>query len=162
MAAVLVEIAEAVKSELATAFAASTFGASYSAIVPKRSYADWDDELKDIGAIKVDVVPVAYDESSLNTHKSIGYVTSVDIGIRKRFGTGNQQSTGELVLSDVDALVLLVENVSEFFTPRRLTAYEYASWRETRIRAIYVREHLRQCRQFTGVIRVSFDSTKDL
>lgn len=162
MSAVLVEIAEAVNSELATAFAASTLGAGYSAIVPKRSYADWDDELKDMGTLHVDVVPVAYDDSSLNTHASIGYVNSVDIGIRKRFGTANQQSSGELIVADVDALVLLVEQVSEFFTPRRLTAYDSASWRETKIRATYVREHLRQCRQFTGVIRVSFDATKDL
>ena len=154
MSAVLVDVATAITAELAAASLGQTF-------VPARSYADWDEQLEDAGTLHVDVVPVNYDESALDSRESIGYVVSCDVGIRKRFGTDDQEvSTGRIELAEIDDLVLLVEAIHEFFIERRLAGYESAVWRETKIRSAYIRKHLREYRQFTGMIRVSYDVSK--
>lgn len=157
MTAVLVSVADAIKGELET----PDLGIPIS---PERSYAEWDIELQDLGTLRVDVVPVfSPNVADMGTRGSYRYVAPVDIGIRKRFTrTEYEPSTGKLELSDVDNLVELVEAIHEHFADgHALAAYPSARWQESKIVASYVKKHLRELRQFTGIVRVTYAVHKD-
>jgi hypothetical protein len=160
MAAVLIEVADGVTAELLTALNADTF--SEVTFVPERSYADWDEDLSDLDCLHVDVVPVAYEDTSLDARESVGYVCSVDVVIRKKFSQKYRTQDGKIDKSEVDSLVLLVEEIHEYLCKIRLTDYTEAVWRETVIRSAYSREHLRMMSMFFGVVRVSFDVSERL
>ena len=161
MGAVLVDVAEAVKDELA-------LGTHLFAIEPERSYADWDMRLEDLDTVRVDVVPVGVRETRLEARGELVYLCDVDIGVRKRFGADDHDDpTGRIELSEIDDLIQLVEQLHEYMVDadnngRRLTNYAAAAWQECSIRASYIREHLREMQQFTGILRVTYDAAKAL
>jgi hypothetical protein len=92
----------------------------------------------------------------------VGYQCDIDIGIRKRFEFDDQENTGRLKTSEIDPLVLLVEQMHELFCGEHRVLADDIHWRQTDIRATYIAEHLRLHRQFTGIIRIRFDAHKDL
>jgi len=159
--AVLVKVADGVTAEINAALEAGEFeGLQFTA---ERSYADWkDDELEDLDCLHVDVVPVRYDNTDLDSRGSVGYVCSVDIGVRKKFGQGDNSQSGRIRKEEVDRLVLLVEQLHEHFCKDLLSTFEDATWRDTKIPTTFSRRHLRDARLFLGVIRVSFDVSKSL
>lgn len=174
---VLVDVAEAIKDELAAAFAASTFGASYSRVVPERSYADWDEELTGCRDLRVDVVPVGPNNPTVDTETrgEWSYVVLVDIGVRQWFGSESQDvDTGRIDVSEIDALVRLTQKIGEFFMPaqseqtgRALTNLPAAVWLPrvgdksgTEYRASFIREHLREIRQFTSIVQLAYGVSK--
>jgi len=160
MAAVLIEVAEGVTADLLTAVNANTFtGLTF---VPEWSFAEWDDELADFDELHVDVVPVNYDQSELDSRESTGYVVSVDVVIRKKFSQKYRTQNGKIDKEEINSLVLLVEKIHEYLCKIRLTDYDEAIWRETNIRSAYSREHLRTAGMFMGVVRVSFDVSERL
>lgn len=160
MAAVLIEVAEGVTNELRDAVDDDEFeGLQF---VPERSYAEWDDELPDLDCLHVDVVPVTYDETDLDARESVGYVVSVDVVIRKKFGQKHRTQNGKIDLEEIDRLVLLVEEIYELFSKARLTDYDEAIWKETRILSSYSRKHLREMSMFLGIVRISFDVSERL
>lgn len=160
MAAVLIEVSDAVTAELQTAVDANEFAGLQ--FVPERSYADWEEDLADLDCLHVDVVPVNYDATALDSRESVGYVCSVDVVIRQKFGQTKRLQSGKIDPEEIDALVLFVEKVHEYLCKLRLTDYDEAIWRETTIRSAYSREHLRTLGMFLGVIRVSFDVSERL
>ena len=160
MAAIFCDLADAITTELAARLADSSFGAAYAAIVPDRSYADWEDTLESMGTLQVDVVPVEHEIAELETHGSVKYQIPVDIGIRQRFGRGDN---GRVAKASVDALVLLLENIFEHFAALELSGMSShdCNWFETKIRQTFNREHLREHGQYTGIIRTTYRISKE-
>lgn len=157
MAAVDIEIADAVTTSLA----AGTFSQSIS---PVRSYAEWDEQLEDFETLHVDVVPLQTGPATtLEERGTVEYECEVDIGVRYRFGTSEQESlTGRVELDDIDRLKLLVQEIAEFFMTDRLTDTNTAIWNGTEIKLGWSRKHLRSYRQFFGFVRLTFLATRTL
>lgn len=167
---VLISIADAIATELNTGFAASSFGASFQKTKAERSYPDWDHALEESGSLKVDVFPFGAKLETL-TRGSWKYRVATDVGIRFRF---NQEYTDEskpkrIEKAAVDRLVQLTEDVGEYFaqcqptqTGRRLTAVPAAVWTPgggdggTDFRVWFNADHLKELRQFTGVVRLVY------
>lgn len=154
---VLADIATLVADALNNA-PAGTFSQSFGAV---RSYADWELPLEESPtgneALRVDVVPVPALESELESRGAISYSPATDIIVRKRLGQDARGVDGKLLLAEVDALVLFVQELAEFFTADQMDAETGARWKQTDIRRAYVPSHLKERHQFTGQIRVTFD-----
>lgn len=152
MTAALITAAEAIKNVLN----AGEFIADFEA---ERSYPDWNLELAEAKQLHVDVVPVGYVETALASRGSVGYQVTVDIGVRKKFGQLSQESrTGRIDVAEIDELILLVQQIHQYMChqDRRVLA-ENVHWKETVITDAYVTKHLRELRQFTGLIRVNYN-----
>ena len=88
-------------------------------------------------------------------------VIPVDIAVRQRLGRDKQNDdTGLVELEPIDELMLLVQQLYLMFMPIRLTDFAYAVWDGenggVKILTAPDRRHLRDLRQFTGLIRVYF------
>lgn len=160
MAAVVVEVASAVKAMIATA--QSTL--SQTEFTLERSYADWELELKNASELRVDVAAVINKQRvELGTRGSWDYVIPVDIAVRKRFKDSEwQDENGRAEVASVDALMLLTQNLFELFMPQRLTGFTDGVWESTEILVAPVTEHLRKHKQFTSVVRVVFGVNRDM
>ena len=90
------------------------------------------------------------------------YAREVDIVIRQRLAEHQQEADGSLVLPEIDDLIYLVEEMAEHFVVDRFSQFESVVWQRTQILAAYKPSHLRQHRQFTGIIRLTFSATTDL
>jgi hypothetical protein len=155
MAAVDVDIADAIT----TALAGATFSKS---IEPVRSYAEWDESLEDFNTLHVDVVPLQTGPAmALEEREAVEYTCQIDIGVRYRFGTVEQESTtGRVDVAEIDALKLLIQEIAEYFMTDRLTDTNTAIWQETNIQQSWSRKHLREMRQFFGFVRLTFTTTR--
>ena len=64
-------------------------------------------------------------------------------------------------------MVKVVEELHEFFCGQRMDAFSVeeadrtATWESTEILAAYRKDHLRQNRQFTGIVRLTFRVVKN-
>ena len=166
MARELVSIAEAVREELQTAQDADTFaGPTWRA---ERSYADWDLELATTDGVRVDVVLVGNGVViEQQTQTGVAYFVPIDIAVRKKLrAEDDYDGGGPSILSTtvLDELVDLVEHIAEYFaTPsRRLTTYTNAVFDAVTIITANDKTTLREMRQFTGVVRVTLRSDKEL
>lgn len=161
MTAKLIQLADAVVEALND----HDFGVDFTA---ERSYADWDLSLSDSGVVHVDVVPVGHPTSELDTRSSVGYQLTVDVGIRKRFTAEEQDDeTGRIELDAVDEMVELVELFVEFFyaSPNRsLADADQASIAAdgVAVRSTWIRPHLKDKRQFTALMRLTYDYSHGL
>ena len=161
MAAELVLVADAITTELANA----TFADLGWTFEPERSYADWASDIEELNGLHVDVVPVTYEENELDTEGSVGYLCTVDIGVRLWFTQTERGAKKRVDRAKVDRLILFIQELNEFFCKdrgRSLTEYPTAAWEKTKIRAAYSRKHLAKHKMFLGLIRVSYTVTKDL
>ena len=90
------------------------------------------------------------------------FLCHTDIGIRYRFAPEERDSNGRVTVSEIDDLLLLLEQFHDHFVNngegRRLGTYLAAAWQETNVRTWYVREHLRELGQYTGILRVSYEA----
>ena len=157
MAAVDLDIADAVT----TALAAGTFSKQFT---PVRSYAEWDDALEDLNELHVDVVPLQTGPQIIHDERGgVEYTCQIDIGVRYRFGTSEQESmTGRVDVVEVDGLKLLLEEIAEFFIPVRLSDTNLATWKATDIQQSWSRPHLKNFRQYFGFVRLTFLADKAL
>jgi hypothetical protein len=152
MASKAAQVADAITA----AINAATWSLDFRA---ERSYADFDDRLTDLERIKVDVVPKFDPQIELDTRATTGWELAVDVGVRKLFTQSDIDSTsGKIKLTALDQMVQLVEDLAQFLIEDRFTALNSigAVWMETRIPALYIRDHLREWSQFTGYIRLVF------
>lgn len=151
---VLVDIAEAVVAEINAATLTLDVEAA-------RSY-DTDALLEDLDTLRVDVVPVRL-AGEMQDRGSLGREAVVDVAVRKRFGTTDTAENGLVNKSAVDELVDLVEEIDELLAgATRLSTYTGAIWQVSEIRAPWMPDHLRQNRQFTGILRVTYSTTTDV
>jgi len=158
--AIAVSIAKVVESAI------SSSSLSQKDFTLQRSYAEWDLDLSKMDALEVgeseklhvDVVShTTEQEVELSSRTTMQYMIPIDIAVRKRFGSAHQeQGTGRIAITDIDALILLVQELHVVLTKLRTNGQVKAVWQSSQILAAPVREHLREMRQFTGIIRVIF------
>lgn len=166
MAAIIVDIADAVAEELEAASAADYFGPL--TISPVRSYAAFDDKLESQTTHRVDVVPLKA-EMRQASRGHLVYEVSVSVLIRKLFGAADRNTDGTLKNSSVDAMVLLLQRCYEWFAPsypgnsgRSLTSQPLAAWLPpdgndgSQFKAFYSRQMLRVNSQFSGWAVLSY------
>ena len=125
-----------------------------------------DEQLQsaDGDGVKVDViVPEEYDEVVLDSRGSVARLVTIDVVIRRKFASqDNDASTGEVPGDQVAELVELGELLSLGATYARITGAESAAWQESDHAPIYRRDHLREMRQFTGAVALTFEIHSDL
>lgn len=156
--AILANVAEAV----ATALNAATAGTFSQEFEAERSYADWELPLEDAAPadrVLVDVVPVSNSEMELETRGSLLYKPVVEVIVRRRLGPERRNQNGKFSLAEIDALVLFVQEIAEFFVMEEIGS---ARWSETEPRRWVVPQHLHKYHQFTGIVRLTFEQSKAL
>lgn len=136
------------------------------AFTPERSYADWANDLDELEGLRVDVVPISYDEAELEGREVVSYLCRSHVGIRKWFPRSQAEGASNRIPQvDIDRLVFFVQELNEFFcqeSGRRLSAYPEAVWQETKIVTTYSRKYLRDNRMFFGLLRVNYSVAKAL
>ncbi|HDZ20086.1 MAG TPA: hypothetical protein ENH78_02180 [Phycisphaerae bacterium] len=116
--------------------------------------------LKDLGTLYVDVQPGDVDTEAADRER-IKYTCRVDIAVRKRFDTVEEDdTTGEIETDEIDRLLLLMQEIHDYFVLRRLVAYDEAAWVDVEFRPVYSPDHLFELRQFTGIVAVNFEVVK--
>lgn len=156
--AIPVSVHKAVYSRLKTASLSQKFE-------PKRNYANWRAELKELGCLRVDVVLVStgWQSELFARGQKLKYLVPIDIAVRYRFGTENtDDDTGELDVEKIDQLILLVQEIHELFTEQRCQGFEAGVWEENRILVAPLIPALRDRRQFTGINRTTFRVERSL
>jgi len=160
--AVIVQVADGISAELASALDAGVFeGLLFK---PKRGYADWkDEELGDLKCLNVDVVPVIHAKSEHDDRGSTLYACEVDIAVRQKFDGDDLTSRGRVQTEKVDRLIRFIEEIHEHFCDQTsLPTVADASWVDTKIRMTYSRKHLREMKLFFGVVRVTYETAVEL
>jgi hypothetical protein len=137
MAAVILDLADAVVAQLN----AATLSQSFTA---ERLYAPLED-LETLSALKVTVVPRALSTRPLSRGKD-GFDYQIDIGV--------QQKT-DLSEAMLDGLMLLVEEIVDLFRPGRLTTYPTAPIIDVANQPIWAADHLNEKHVFTSVITLT-------
>jgi len=155
--AVSVAIAKAIESVIAETKLSQT------GFVLERNYADWVLDLAKMDSAelaateKLRVNVTTYTETQeidLLSRKAVQIRAAVDIAVRRRFGPVYQEeSTGRIIISEVDALMLFVQELHLLLVKMQAPN---ALFESTTIIEAPVRDHLREMRQFTGVIRTTF------
>lgn len=133
------EVADVVTAELN----GQTFSQSFTA---ERHYLPVF-ELPEMKTLHVTVVPKGMTVTQIARNKS-AYDLQVDVAVQKKFEAGD--------LSELDPLLMLVEEVGDFFRFRTLSGSLYANWIKTEHPALYAPEHMEQLRQFTSVLTLTF------
>ena len=137
--ATLTEIAEAVKDELN----AHDFSQEFEAV---RLYQPLF-ELPEMKTLHVTVVPRGV-EMQVSSRSLVQHDYAVDVAVQKKF------DTDEAV--ERDPLMVLVEEIADFFRLRRLEVVPGAVWAKTENKPVYSQEHMEQFRQFTSVLTLTF------
>jgi len=138
----IIDIAEAVAAELNTA-GLGTFSQDFTAqrkVIPAF-------KLEELEGLKVSIVPKAI-EITAATRIGGQHDLSVDIGIQKRVGRD--------VDADVQALIVLVDEIAEYLRKRSLAGAPWATWVRCANDPIYVPEHLTEQRTFTSVLTLTY------
>jgi hypothetical protein len=103
-------------------------------------------DLKTMSDLKVSVVPKGLNTSSLDrTRDNFDY--QIDVGIQKK--TKNEIAT-------IDALILLVEQISDYFRANPLASYPGARFISVENSQIYAPDHLETMMQFTSVVTLTY------
>lgn len=161
MASDILQLADAIVTRLN---ALDWNGTEYEA---RRSFAGCLDEQlvgQDVEGIKIDViVPEDYDDIELITRGSVAKVATFDVVIRRKFASeDNDADSGEVPTSQVEELVELGELLALGTTWDRLADYPGAAWDASDHSPIYRRDHLRELRQFTGAVALTFRIHADI
>ena len=133
MGALVTDIADAVALELA--------GATLSqAMYPQRHYRPVFD-LEDLKSLRVTVVPKGIVTESAS-RSSNQHDVAVDIAVQKRAAEK----------AELDALMLLVQEIADLLRLRRLSGYPAAIWQKTENVPVFSAEHLETKQVFTSVL----------
>jgi len=135
-------IADAIVTEL-NAAPSGTFAQPFTAARHYRPQFD----LAELKTVRVSVVPKGIAITGLMRSANQNDV-SVDVAVQKKVTEGD---TAEL-----DGLMLLTEQIADFFRLRRLTALPEALWTKTDNVPVYSPEHLETKQVFTSVLTFTF------
>lgn len=143
---VTVEIADAVTAELNAAVSAipQPFGGVSFAAARHYLPVFTRDAMK---TLHVSVVPKGLEEERLD-RTTTQVEVQVDIAV--------QQQVDPADLDDVDALMLLVQQIGDYLRMRKLTELAGAAWLRNTTSPIYSIDHLEKLRQFTAVLTVTY------
>jgi hypothetical protein len=137
---VITDIADAVTAELNGLDPQSPLAAVRSAKAPEF-------ELPDMKTLRVTVVPRGW-ESQTATRAAAQCDYQIDIGVQKKLAAGDNP--------EIDGLLGLVERIADHFRTHRLTAMPNAVWVGCENSPLYSPEHMKELRQFTGVLTLTF------
>lgn len=137
---VIVDVAEAVKDELN----AHEFSIEFVAV---RRYQPVFD-LKDISDVVVSVVP-RRKRTEPASRGAVQDTVEIDIAVQQKIQPGNNGLP--------DALMDLVEEISDFFKQRRLTEYPGAAWTGVENQPVFHPGHIRKLGQFTSVLTLAYE-----
>lgn len=162
--AVVTTVTKAIVAELAD----GTFSQEFT---PERSYADWAKslEFEAVGGsgLTVDVVGHQTDQviqvASRGTDPKLKYIVEVDIAVRRKFAPEfHDDDHGRVLLAKVDELCLLVQEIHEHFLLTRLPDELGVVWNEpAKIMVNPHRDHLKDWKQFTGIVQLSLAAFKE-
>jgi hypothetical protein len=138
MPANVVAIADAITAELN----GNSFNQPFTA---QRLYLPIYD-LKSMSDLKVTVVPKGVTSSSLDRSRD-NFDYQVDVGIQKK--VPNQVAT-------IDALMLLVEEIGDYFRSNPLSSYPGARFMNVENSLLYAPDHLQEMLQFTSVLTLTY------
>ena len=136
----IADIAEAVKDELND----GSFSQDFTA---ERKYLPAF-ELKDMTTLHVTVVPKGRELETIARGAAQEDV-QIDVAVQKKLGDVDGEA------DEIDALTALVGEIGDFFARRRLASVK-AIWGRTENVPVYDPEHLREMRQFTSVLTLTF------
>lgn len=135
-------IADAVVAELNGA-APGTFGQAFTAVRGYRPQFD----LAELKALRVSVVPRGIVIESLMRHAN-QHDVGIDVAVQKKVSPTDA--------AELDGLMLLTEQIADFFRLRRLSASPEALWTKTDNVPVYSPEHLETKQVFTSVLTLTF------
>lgn len=103
-------------------------------------------------------------ETTPISRETTKYVCRTDVLVRKHFiQAESDEDTGRIDTTEIDRIIRLVEEIHDYFarnsdthSGRRLTTYEDAAFNMVEYRPLYFPEHLRENRQFTGIVAVTY------
>lgn len=135
-------IADAVVTELNGA-PAGTFAQAFTAVRHYRPQFD----LAELKTLRVSVVPKGIGITGLMRNAN-QHDVSIDVAVQKKVTAGDG--------AELDGLMLLSEQIADFFRLRRLSALPEALWTKTDNVPVYSPEHLEQKQVFTSVLTLTF------
>ena len=135
-------IADAVVTELNGA-PSGTFGQAFTAARHYRPQFD----LAELKTVRVSVVPKAIGITGLMRNAN-QHDVSIDIAVQKKVSPTDA--------AELDGLMLLTEQIADFFRLRRLLALPEALWTKTDNVPVYSPEHLETKQVFTSVLTLTF------
>ncbi len=138
MPASIVAIADAVTTELN----ATSFSQSFSAA---RHY-EPTFELSAMATLRVSVVPRGMTSKTLDRNRD-SFEYEIDVAVQKKT---------EPTLANLDALMLLVEEIADHFRTIPLSSMPEVRCIEVANAPIYASEHLQEFRQFTSVLTLTY------
>lgn len=139
----MASVASAIAAAVLTELAGQTFSVP---VVCQRKYApSWD--LKDIDGIQVTVVPKGND-IAVASRGQLASQVSVDVAIQRKVHASTP--------AEIDPLMDLVQEVSDFLTRLPLSDYPDASWLRIANTPIYAPDHLTDKRLYTSVLTVTY------
>ncbi|MCZ2341690.1 MAG: hypothetical protein LC104_07820 [Bacteroidales bacterium] len=138
MPATIVSIAEAVVDELNDADFSQELTAARH-YLPRF-------ELGDMTTPHVSVVPRSIASTGLDRNRDV-FEYQIDVAVQKKI---------EPSLVNLDALMVLVEEMADYFRSQPLAGYPAARCTEVVNSPVYAPEHLEEFRQFTSVLTLTF------
>jgi len=138
MPATIIEIAEAVVAQLNAA--------SFSQPVAAERHYLPQFELSEMTALRVSVVPRAVASKGLDRNRD-SFDYRIDVAVQQKL----DPTPGNL-----DALMVLVEEIADHFRSEPLAGYPQARCTEVENVPVYAPEHLDEFRQFTSVLTLTF------
>ena len=155
--AIPVEVAKAIALEIDN----HTF--TLNPEVHRRYMQEKDLLLKNNDDLRIDV-QVGDCTTHIITRAETKYLCRTDIAVRKRFVQAEEVAeTGEIDTDEIDRLILLVQQIHDFFSRnsedgsgRRLATFNDAAFESVEFTPLYFPAHLREHRQFTGIVVVEY------
>lgn len=154
MPAAIVNAAELVK----VAVTGQTFG--LASLTVERSWGEWDLELTKAEAPRLDIAPVRHTATELETRGHLRYEIDVDACLRQLFPKEARAADGRIKNDYVDPLAAAVEAAHEFLAAKLLGGD--SPWVSCEILWCPNKRHLRTMGQFTGLIRLTYETSVEL
>ena len=101
-------------------------------------------DLAGMQELHVTVVPRQVDSEVLDRGRD-AHDVKVDVAVQKKVGS--------IANEEIDPLLALVQEIADFLNRRNL---DNAVWKKTENNPVYSPEHLREMRQFTSVLTVTY------
>ena len=136
---ILTDIAQAVTDALGTL----AYG---EPVIIERSYLPRF-ELADMSQLRITVVPAAIEVASASRAQAVERYR-IDIGVQKKLTADDLQA--------IDTLIQITQQIADLFRFRRLPSLASAVWVKTEHEPLYDPQHMEELRQFTAVIRLTF------
>jgi len=152
MSALVADIAQAVTDALNLEAEGPPPGFSMPFTAERKALPDFD--LHQMGDLHVTVVPRS-DEISALSRNSDAHEVAVDVGVQKKLITETN--------AEIDPLLSLVQEIADFLNRRAMSGAagsEPFAWRGTANDPICLPEHIREMRQFTSVLTVTYRATR--